>query len=280
MDVATARWVEATTARIQTRAAAALEDAMARDPTAPTLGPKRRKRAARRSRWDAIPAELRDNTLHDITVRKNIAYCSRCRTSAGPARWRDWLAGMCVDVAANGNLPGEIITNKNQQVHPSHSMRYYDHVDLHACTRCGLYTSQLVKNLVKPCAGVPSKAGRENLARLRRLLMPGQTRRAEAYNAEHIKRRKTSRGSPTLASPPAPAILRRPAPEPAARGPGRPLPAAKRMRTAEPNPPDHDSMKRNPDTAFYDPDSTAAEAASSSSSAAKRTRTTHDRSSC
>ena len=69
-------------------------------------------------------------------------------------------------------------------VHESHLVREFLCEDWGCwyCIKCGCISYSSLRFLAQPCRQHLSRAGRENLGRLRRGLMPGSSKRALAYN--------------------------------------------------------------------------------------------------
>lgn len=120
-------------------------------------------------------------------------FCTVCKQK--PAAWdrdqlRDWLQSPCAPVPVSGSLPSAApLRIGSQVVHPSHSMRFYEHVKGWACVNCGnISMGGVIRKLAKPCTPVLLKAGKENLDELAKGKYPGRSTRAKAFNAA-LKRR-------------------------------------------------------------------------------------------
>ena len=53
-----------------------------------------------------------------------------------------------------------------------------------ACHRCGCVAADTMKGLSQPCKKKRNQAGKQNLSRLERKLLPGSSARAKAYNMQ------------------------------------------------------------------------------------------------
>ena len=82
------------------------------------------------------------------------------------------------------------MTINNFIIHGSHDVLYHTGIRTWACKSCGNVGKEKLDGLAKPCAGQANKAGRENLARISKGLMPGDTQEAHTHNEGRILKRK------------------------------------------------------------------------------------------
>ena len=67
---------------------------------------------------------------------------------------------------------------RHQTTHPSHYCTLDPGLDTLICLTCGFNGSDVVKQLAQPCSGAANQAGRDNLSRVDRGLMPGSSKAA------------------------------------------------------------------------------------------------------
>ena len=87
-------------------------------------------------------------------------------------------------------------------LHPAHSLHPFDEVGpgFWSCLTCGAVRRALVRLVGEPCKKVLSRAGLENLQRLRQGLWPGSSAEAREYNG---RRRAEAKALPvSVASSP------------------------------------------------------------------------------
>ena len=159
-------------------------DAIEKDPVASLPPPKRVK---------PTMADLKHASEHDVVEHLNSVTCNRCgqRAPRRAALLKRWLKTQC-HVGQRVTLPdgtqriapvpgqGRL---RHQTTHPSHNCTFYPGLDTWICFTCGFYGSDVFKQLAQPCTGAANQAGRDNLSRVNRGLMPGSSKAAREFNA-------------------------------------------------------------------------------------------------
>ena len=177
-------WVEGKSRAIRHRAALTTLDAIEKDPVA-SLPPPRR-----------VKPTMDDLTLaseHDIVGHRDSETCNRCgqRAPHRAAFLKRWLKSPCLAghrvTLPDGThrvapTPGQGRL-RHQTTHPSHNCTFYPGLDTWICLTCGFYGSDVFKQLAQPCSGAANQAGRDNLSRVDRGLMPGSSKAAREFNA-------------------------------------------------------------------------------------------------
>ena len=177
-------WVEGKSWALRHRAALTTLDAIEKDPVATLPPPKRVK---------PTMADLKHASEHDVVEHLNSVTCNRCgqRAPRRAALLKRWLKSQCL-VGQHVTLPdgtqriapvpgqGRL---RHQTTHPSHNCTFYPGLDTWICLTCGFYGSDVFKQLAQPCTGAANQAGRDNLSRVNRGLMPGSSKAAREFNA-------------------------------------------------------------------------------------------------
>ena len=102
-----------------------------------------------------------------VRKRRNLLY-RPCKAAAAPAPG--------APAAAAGPLVGL------REVHPSHAAEYHPELRFHFCASCGAVAHDHLRALAEPCPPCAKRAGRDALARIRKGLLPGNSKRAIAFN--------------------------------------------------------------------------------------------------
>ena len=138
-------------------------------------------------------SDLKRTSEHDIVEHLDSVTCGKCgqRALRRAALLKRWLKSQCqagqrvtlpdgTQRIALGPGQGRL---RHQTTHPSHNCTFYPGLDTWICITCGFYGNDLFKQLARPCTGIANQAGRDNLSRVHRGLMPGSSKAARDFNA-------------------------------------------------------------------------------------------------
>jgi len=133
------------------------------------------------------PEERKKYRLDWVARQLNNIKIGKLHTQSYKKALIKWIRRECKDPAIEA--PTEPVTQGLATAHHSHFPRHYEGVDCDSfewsvwwCTRCGLCAESAMKGLARPCKGVLSQAGRQNVRRIERGLMPGSSERAQKNN--------------------------------------------------------------------------------------------------
>ena len=109
-------------------------------------------------------------------------HCDRCNTSSSGSRGPllRWLQMPCVP-GFRGHGDRRVQLGR-QPAHPSHRLQFDDTTSVWICMRCGYFGHKDFKLLLRECSGHTSRAGRQNLERVRKGLRPGSSAEAVLFN--------------------------------------------------------------------------------------------------
>ena len=158
--------------------------------------PSRGNRATRQSRrlgWGALTTGFRPaRIVYSGAVRMvSDFFSTRCKAWVCKRGAQEWLATPCNLVVSSGtdrSTPSGIVRIGAHTVDSSHVLRFHSPTETFYCAVCGMIGREQLERLHHPCDGPckPRSAGRANLERLSKGLMPGQSKAAKAYNAGRV----------------------------------------------------------------------------------------------
>ena len=119
---------------------------------------------------------------------------------------RDLLAGTCKPAIETGKenitLSGYGRTHLGHRIsHESHNIAQDGITGVWFCALCGRYGDQVFRHLAKPCQLFRDRTGEQNLSRIKRGLMPGDSRKAREFNASRIKGKMVDKGKEFKSQP-------------------------------------------------------------------------------
>ena len=181
-------WIEGKSWDIRHRAALTTLDAIDKGPVASLPPPKRFKPTI-----DDLKLASEHDIVEHIVEHLSSVTCNECgqRAPHRAAFLKRWLkshcqAGQRVTLPDGSHrivpLPGQGHL-RHQTTHPSHNCTFYPGLDTWICLTCGFYGSDVFKQLAQPCTGTANQAGRDNLSRVGRGLMPGSSKATREFNA-------------------------------------------------------------------------------------------------
>jgi ribonuclease HI len=171
-DAAAVRRVDLVAAAVVRRNAAILSAAAAVD---------KRVRRPPRLRKRVTVEDLLAQSAHAPVKEEGRWRCSRCHSAATGSNVRKWLLQPCLPEA-------DCLPFGGRSFHPSHTLTFWDNVQVWACDGCGHYAKDHARGLALPCTP-PKEHGRATLSLLRRGGMPGGSEAAVAHNRLVIRRR-------------------------------------------------------------------------------------------
>ena len=134
--------------------------------------------------------KLLEDTEHDIMEDPGRMHykCGRCCSRVPKHKAEAWLAAKCVVASSTRASPLGAVSASAAQIgnlkaHDTHDMVYDKTTEVHYCTKCGSFARDTMKDLSKPCDNIMKKAGKQNLARIEKGLMPGGSAYAVQFNA-------------------------------------------------------------------------------------------------
>ena len=105
---------------------------------------------------------------------------------------REWLATPCTppvpEHVAGIAKPIDGIQLRHVRIHESHEVRWLSDLSTWLCTTCGLFGIEVLEGLDNTCSQVRTRAGKQNIARVKRGFMPGESRLARAFSKDRIVR--------------------------------------------------------------------------------------------
>ena len=137
--------------------------------------------------------DLKLASEHDVVGHLDSVTCNRCgqRALHRAAFLKRCLKSPCLAghrvILPDGThrvapVPGQGRL-RHQTTHPSHNCTFDPILDTWICLTCGFYGSDVFKLIAQPCTGAANQAGRDNLSRVDRGLMPGSSKAARDFNA-------------------------------------------------------------------------------------------------
>ena len=123
--------------------------------------------------------------------------CTTCHVSVSKVckeNLKRWLEAPCV--TAMMRQPGRYYLNSHmrlvlarREAHGVHAIFLHRAPEfaIWACGRCGLASADFLSGLAKACKARPSRAGRQNLRRLAKGLLPGNSAKAKAFNRTKVQ---------------------------------------------------------------------------------------------
>eukprot|EP00974_Lingulodinium_polyedra_P088217 8553240-Lingulodinium_polyedra.AAC.1 len=121
--------------------------------------------------------------------------CTACGTTSSVKKHllKGWLRAPCwAPRGSHGPVRRreEGIQLSHRVVHASHAILHFQGMGIWICERCGMYAQQVIGRLAAECPGTLNRAGKQNLARAKKGLMPGESAAAQAFNEGRLQRRK------------------------------------------------------------------------------------------